>query len=275
MTTLFHASFLFQACGTNAGWDRLLIGKKRCWSLGRWGTNSSCWRAFGIGAGCNVLCMYWGARTPKLVLNLHLSAQACLCNAALHAYLHVLTMWCVYSLKGRCRGEGQQRASWDAIHGACQLLSLSHQPAISHASLLWCPVSPTAKKRQRWGPQLLHPKGPSLYQSLTSAPPSSSSPALLHQSISGYFVSRLCRELLLMTTITVVYFLSAAQVLCMRTRLVLPYDIQALSIKYAWSLEMKINFGNVVSLFSPLSRCPLNAQNMPSSAFVCDGDGVT
>lgn len=39
------------------------------------------------------------------------------------------------------------------------------------------------------------------------SPPSCSSPTLLHQSISGYFVSQLYRELLLMTTITVVYFL--------------------------------------------------------------------
>lgn len=37
----------------------------------------------------------------------------------------------------------------------------------------------------------------------------------------------------------------------MHAGLVLPYDIQALSIKYAWTLEMKINFGNVLSLFLP------------------------
>lgn len=46
----------------------------------------------------------------------------------------------------------------------------------------------------------------------------------------------------------------------MHAGLVLPYDIQALSIKYAWTQEMKINFGNVLSLFDYL--------NMPSSAFV-------
>lgn len=52
--------------------------------------------------------------------------------------------------------------------------------------------------------------------------------------------------------------------LCMHAGLVLPYDIQALSIKYAWTLEMKINFGNVLSpsvslLLSPLAL-PLNVQ---------------
>ena len=54
-----------------------------------------------------------------------------------------------------------------------------------------------------------------MYLSLSlSLPPSS--PTLLHQSISGYFVSQLYRELLLMTTITVVYFLSAARPLYAR-----------------------------------------------------------
>lgn len=53
----------------------------------------------------------------------------------------------------------------------------------------------------------------------------------------------------------------------MHAGLVLPYDIQALSIKYAWTQEMKINFGNVLSLFSPL-RSLFDYLNMPSSAFV-------
>lgn len=108
---------------------------------------------------------------------------------------------------------------------------------------LTIPIShtpPPAKQRQQQ-PQQLHPKGPPFHQYLTSAtaslclshftllcyislslslsfapPSSSSSPTPLHQSISGYFVSQLYRELLLMTTITVVYFLSAAQPLYAR-----------------------------------------------------------
>lgn len=129
---------------------------------------------------------------------------------------------------------GQHRASWELSTG---LVNSCHS-VICHPPFT-IPISqtPSAKQRQRQPLQLqLHPKGPSLHEYLTSAtasfcithvplhcslslslslcPPSSS--PLLHQSISGYFVSQLYRELLLMTTITVVYFLSTAQPLYAR-----------------------------------------------------------
>lgn len=64
----------------------------------------------------------------------------------------------------------------------------------------------------------------------------------------------------------------------MHAGLVLPYDIQALSIKYAWTLEMKINFGNVLSLFLPsLSLWMFKYAFVSSREFIISfaGDGVT
>ena len=57
--------------------------------------------------------------------------------------------------------------------------------------------------------------------------------------------------------------------LCTRWGLSYPYDIQALCIKYAWTLEMKINFGNALPHLSlSFTASPFECTNMPSSAFV-------
>lgn len=133
-------------------------------------------------------------------------------------------------LIGRSWGVGgggcQHRASWELSKG---LVNYCHS-VISHPPVSTIPTShiPTAKQRQRHPLQRIQ-RGPSLHEYLTSAtasfcltyfpllcylsrsPSLSSSSPFLHQSISGYFVSQLYRELLLMTTITVVYFLSTAQ----------------------------------------------------------------
>lgn len=146
----------------------------------------------------------------------------------------VYTLACADSVMCLLIGRGWS-SLLGAVHGACQLLSLSYQPPpppLTH------PIShtPPAKQRQPQ-PQQLHPKGPSLHEYLTSATASfcfthfpllcylslsrslsssSSSSSTLSSKHFWLFCFGALQELLLMTTITVVYFLSAAQPLCAR-----------------------------------------------------------
>lgn len=153
-------------------------------------------------------CSFWVQCVPHWQL-----VYVCVCvgvtPACTVACLHVLILWCLLT---EWRG-GDTKPPGIPSTG---LVNYCHSAITS---------PPQMQNRDRQ-PQQLDPKGPSLHQCLTSAtaslcltcfpllvlsPPPPPRHPLLHQSISGYFVSQLYRELLLMTTITVVYFLSAAQ----------------------------------------------------------------
>lgn len=133
------------------------------------------------------------------------------------------------------------------------LVNYCHSVSPRHPHIPYSPA-PIGPAKQRQGqPQQLHPKGPSLHQCLTSATASfciSRSPALCYVSLSPSPLPPPPLVLSFIKAFLAILFPSSTESYCSRQRsrsfifspqpglcmhagLVLPYDIQALSIKYA------------------------------------------
>ena len=244
MTTPFHASFFFW-CHT---WDECGMAAQAwaaCSQLAHWPP--------GPERGELLSACFWWLKEARVRASCEVSSGF---SRPSHCMLTLcLILWCVYVTKAELgRGGGRHRGPPGML--SRELVSDCHSVTDPPPPLLY--LHPHPQRHIRSAPcktkAAAAPKGtvpppvfnPSYISSLPPPPP----PPPSSKHFWLFCFAALPRVIAQDNNHARLFSLRSPG-LCMHAGLVLPYDIQAFSIKYAWTLERKINFGNVLSLFLP------------------------